>query len=643
MKRHYRSWLASMIGGCVLAAHAGPAFAVTKEEIMTLTKLGIAADEIIKAIDKDRTVFELSVGEILELKKAKVPEKVIKYMLETPKKFAGSSGGGKTPTAPPRELRDAPEETPEQAAAREERLRVESQRLVEERRKAEERQRRTFAEGVLKKGRELGDAGKYVEAIRTFEGFVSNGNFAPDSDEAYFARFGIANALVNAGLYQAAASQLVDLVLEGPKRPFFQVTFEQLRELRKKVNYSPPQLERLVEFAGDVEGFSEGFRDAFNYVVGEFFHEGRSADQAEAYLAKVGPNAPDYAKAQFLLGEFRVFLYQEDPQSTLAGRYLKEAIGAFQRAIVATEENRSDNEVRDVSFLALARIAYQIGDYDAAIYYYRKIPAKSFKQATAFYESAWVYFLKGDYNRALGTFHTLDTPYFDHFFYPEMWILEATAYLNTCHFGRAKLALQRFEQETLPLIQPLEDFLARTQRPEDFYAAVVSTVNGEQRFGLPEKLVASVLANVEFFNLYQTVRQIDAELKRVRKDAGALGETGARLVDNLTQLRADRVREVGLNIRLVLREVLQEMQKFRTKYVALGIDMEDLVIEEEDRRQAELAEGKTAVEEPVEKGGASAIVGSDTWRWPFEGEFWLDEIGSYRSTIADRCVREATE
>jgi hypothetical protein len=71
--------------------------------------------------------------------------------------------------------------------------------------------------------------------------------------------------------------------------------------------------------------------------------------------------------------------------------------------------------------------------------------------------------------------------------------------------------------------------------------------------------------------------------------------------------------------------------------------MEDLVIEEEDRRQRDLADGKAEDDDTVEKGGTSAIVGSDTWRWPFEGEFWLDEVGSYRSTIADICVREATE
>lgn len=639
MKRSPRYWMTALVGSCVIASSSSPAFAVTKEEIMTLAKLGISADEIIKAIDKDRTVFDLSVAEILDLKKANVPEAVIKYMLETPKKFAGPEAEGGDDVKTP----EVPTETPEQIAAREERLRQESARLLEEKRKAEEAQRKAYADGVLKRGRDLADGGKYVEAIKAFESFVAQGNFAPESEEAYFARFGIANALVKAGLYQAAASQLVDLVLEGPQRPFFQVTFQQLRELRKKVNYSPPQLERLVDFAGGIENFSEGFRDEFNYVVGEFFHEGRSVAQAEAFLSKVSPSAPDYGKAQFLLGEFRVFLYNEDPSGALAGRYLQEAVGAFQSAIIATEENGSAPEVKELSFLALARIAYQIGDYDAAIYYYRKIPQGSYKQVVAFYESSWVYFLKGDYNRALGTFHALDSPYFSHYFYPEMWILEATAYLNMCHFDRAKLALQRFEQETLPLIQPLENFLAATQRPEEFYNALVSVVKGDQRYALPERLVAPVLANVEFFNLYQTVRQIDGEISRVRKDAAALGPFATSLLDNLTQLRQDRIREVGLTVRLILRDVLQEMQKFRTKFVALGVDMEDLAIEELDRRaqQGDGTDGEATKD--AEKGGQSAIIGSDTWRWPFEGEYWLDEIGSYRSVAADICVREASE
>ena len=119
----------------------------------------------------------------------------------------------------------------------------------------------------------------------------------------------------------------------------------------------------------------------------------------------------------------------------------RSAVQSFQNAIVATEENGSDPEIRDLGYLALARIAYDSEQHDAAIYYYRKIPKGSYKRATAFYESAWVYFVKGDYSRALGTFQTLHSPYFEHQFYPELWILEATVYMNTCRFGDAEESL----------------------------------------------------------------------------------------------------------------------------------------------------------------------------------------------------------
>ncbi|MCC6621136.1 MAG: tetratricopeptide repeat protein [Deltaproteobacteria bacterium] len=633
MKRYLRS----LVFGGVIASTAlasGPAAAVTKEDIITLAKLGINEDEIIKTIDKDRTIFDLSVGEILELKKANVPEKVIKYMLATPKKFGTGTTTGPTgpgPTGPTGPVE--PTETEEQRAAREERLRQEAAKLIEEKKKAEEAQRKAYAEGVLAKGRRLGDEGKYVEAIQAFQSFVQQGNFPPESEEAYFAKFGEANALVKANLLQSAAPLLVDLVLEGPDKPFFQTAFQQLRTLRKQVDYSPPQLERLADFAGKVTGFSQSFQDEFNYVLGEFFHEGQEWTQAVAFLDAVTPRAADYAKAQYLKGFIEV-------QNEL----YKSAVESFQRAIIATEENASAEDVKDLSFLALARIAYKIGDYDAAIYYYRKIPHGSYKQATAFYESAWVYFLKGDYPRALGTFHTLDSPTFEHYFYPEMWILEATAYLNTCHFDRTKLSLKRFEEDVLPLITPLESFLQKTQKPEEFYAALVSVVNGKKVYELPDKLVDPVLSNVEFYNLYRTIKRIEKEQGRIQQDAGRLGPYASELLDRLAKLRTDRVREIGISVRLILADVLQELKKFNTKYIELGIDLDDIMIEEKDRQQRALDEGRTLeTAQSTGGGGSTAIIGSDTWRWPFEREYWSDEIGAYRSTIADKCVRESEQ
>ena len=628
--------LVAILVGTALLTTGPAASAVSKEEIMTLSKLKIGDDEIIAAIDRDKTVFDLAVAEILELKKANVSEKVIKYMLATPKKFGAGTdvAGPGDPTGPAGPSDTPPAETEEERLAREERLRQESQKLIEEKRRAEEAQRKAYAQGVLKRCQELGDGGDYVGAVQAAQQFVEQGGFAADSEEAYYAKFCTANAFVKAGLLQSAASTLVEIVLDGPEKPFFQTAFKQLRSLRKQIDYSPPQLERLADFSGNLGAFSRGFQDEFNYVLGEFFHEGTEWTTAVAFLDAVSPQSPDYAKAQYLKGFMEV---QND--------LYKSAVGSFQRAITATEENESAPEVRDLAFLALARIAYRIGDYDAAIYYYRKIPAGSYKQATAFYESAWVYFLKGDYPRALGTFHTIDSPAFSSYFYPEMWILEATAYLNTCHFDRTQLSLKRFEEEIMPLLTPLENFLNKTTRPAEFYKAVVASSERKTVYELPPRLISPVLANVEFYNLYRTIKQIEKEIRRLDKDGARLGPYGADLLTRLNKLRGDRIRQIGLTIRLILSDTLKELQKFKTKYIELGIDLEDIKIEEQNRQERERQMGGAKPEAPVaaQSGGTSAIVGSDTWRWPFDNEYWADEIGSYRSFVKDLCAREAAE
>ena len=143
-----------------LIAMSTPASAITTEEVITLTKLGIPPAEIIKAIDKDKTVFTLSVGDILNLKKAGVAEPVIKHMLSTKERYGGGTetGGSATPgktgtTTTP--TTGAKELTPAERAERERRMREEAERLMAEKKRAEEAQRKAYAKGVLATGRRL--------------------------------------------------------------------------------------------------------------------------------------------------------------------------------------------------------------------------------------------------------------------------------------------------------------------------------------------------------------------------------------------------------------------------------------------------------------------------------------------------------
>ena len=614
------------------------ALAVTKEEIITLTRLGIGKDEVIKTIEKDRTVFELAVQDILQLRRAGVHPDVIKLMLESKQRFGAAPG--QTPTAAPAPVAPAPvqpEMTPEEKAAEEERLKLEAQRLAEEAQAARDAQRRAYAQGVLGKGKAQADEGKFVQAIQTFQQFLSDGAYQPGSEEYIIARFGIANALVKANLLQSAAETLMEVLLATSRRvqmdpeygaPFFKPAFEMLRGLRQSVGYSPPELEQLTDF--DVSGYSQEFQDEFHYVLGEFFYESQRYERAFPYFERISDRSDDFAKSLYL----RALLQIDE-------KLYRSAAETLQQAILAAEKNKTDATVIELSYLALARIAYANSNYYAAVFYYRKIDVKSVRAPTAFFESAWAYFLNGDSMRALGMFHALHSPAMAHFFYPELWILEATVYLNTCNYAESRQALNRFKDDIARHAPPLKRFLQKARNPMDTYRGVISTIGGSNTAGLPNELTRPLLADVDFYNLHRTIRQIETEEKILTESKDELGDFARSLLARLATARQNTLIRAGIRAQRVLRDVAGDIDKFSTNVTEIEIDLSDieiLAIDEETRRLSDEAAAEAAATQEAAR-GAVAIVGSDSMAFPFEGEYWVDEIPYYRSMIKDRCVR----
>ena len=66
-----------------------------------------------------------------------------------------------------------------------------------------------------------------------------------------------------------------------------------------------------------------------------------------------------------------------------------------------------------------------------------------------------------------------------------------------------------------------------------------------------------------------------------------------------------------------------------------------------DKLQAEIDEGykgkittDTGAKDAARQRTASALVGDRYLTWPFEGEFWADEIKNYRSYLTNQCKEE---
>ncbi|MEC7947698.1 MAG: tetratricopeptide repeat protein, partial [Myxococcota bacterium] len=126
--------------------------------------------------------------------------------------------------------------------------------------------------------------------------------------------------------------------------------------------------------------------DQVKYTVGKsFWRQGENA-RAKALFMEIPVGGGFYARARYFMG------------AVLASE------GEFQAAaaeFARVAELESAGPVRELAWLALARVLYEIGEYDQALAAYRNIPAGSTYLADQLYEMVWAYIKQGDWEGAL--------------------------------------------------------------------------------------------------------------------------------------------------------------------------------------------------------------------------------------------------
>ena len=156
------------------------------------------------------------------------------------------------------------------------------------------------------------------------------------------------------------------------------------------------------------------------------------------------------------------------------------AVKSFQRIEKALEEGVSgveeEGRMRDLAYLSMARTYYSASvrlnpetniptidgtKLSAAVKYWNQIDVASEYWLDALFEESWAYFMAGDYTRALGNIHTIQSPYFPNSFYPEADILKAVIYFANCNYEAAMVVVARFNKHFVPIKDELNKILNR--------------------------------------------------------------------------------------------------------------------------------------------------------------------------------------
>jgi tetratricopeptide (TPR) repeat protein len=263
------------------------------------------------------------------------------------------------------------------------------------------------------------------------------------------ARYLIAHSLFQAGFFGAAQPLLVDLVSTKWRRSAVGMIALALEKTRDD-SVASQVLSKV-----SLSQIPEDQQTLFSFHLGRILLNQGARAPALAAFQKVQSNHPRYPESMYLSG---ILLSAELSSRNSAEDWDKEdsAVGlsrlSFEQALTAAEASNL-KDLRSLIQLALARLAYQVGQFHQANFYYDQIPNSSPYVREALYESGWSLFRLGEFNRSLGRLHALGSSYFEDRDLPELWILRSLSYLKLCRFEEARTAANTF-QARLESIRP---------------------------------------------------------------------------------------------------------------------------------------------------------------------------------------------
>lgn len=492
---------------------------------------------------------------------------------------------------------------------------------------------------------------KYWDAAKALYR-VYAGETGDDDGNRQVAQFDLAKALYKLKFYQAAYS-IFSEISDKPNHLKYNETLLWLAKLATDLPEPADIIERVGKYnESHVAKFDNNEQAELywqlNYLLGRYRYRNGKFQEALALFGKVNRKSKHYVEAQFFGGISNVQMRQSKP-----------AVEAFQRILGAIDEGdvpaEDEARFRDLAYLSMARTFYsasiRVDDntnqptidqtrLSAAVKYWNKVDIASEYWLDALFEESWAYFMAGDYSHALGNIHTIQSPYFPHAYYPEADVLKAVIYFSNCQYDDALTIVAKFRAQYEPikaeLAKTLDKFKKGSGEEEDFYK-FLRDVRDDKALLDPKiaPIVKTSLSDRQLLRNLEYVRLLDEEDKRFKKAPASFKDSKlADIVnDAVHDARALAVRNAGELARARYQRNLDEMSEQLRNGQKILID-----ITAAQRNQLDQAALNSQITREESKAN---IVKPDEEHviWPFNGEYWRDELGFYRQTITSKCGR----
>lgn len=460
------------------------------------------------------------------------------------------------------------------------------------------------------------------------------------------AQFFLGKSLFHLKFYQSALAVFEEIVQMGEAHLYFRPVLEWLAQL-SRVLPEPAGIIGLTGLYGDTPEVLADFntperKETYNellYLMGRYWYNQKEFARARVFLQAVEKGAKYHVHSLFFVG----VTYVRERQASPAVKSFRKIVDKFKgtpRIFLSAEEER----YLDLAWLCLARIYYSTEHWDSALESWSNVPMTSEYWLDALFEESWAYFQVGDdpkiqgYQKALGNIHTLNSPYFVNRFYPESLVLKSVIYFSNCWYEESNATVESFQQEYQPVKDELQEEMKKYDDNVKFFE-FLRAVSEKRAKGLSPrvmKILNVALGDRTLLRSLEYVKLLEKEEARLSKMPPEFrnASIGIRILQDIAAAKSVAVDNAGNLARSRFERLLGELQDLLNQSTAIQIEILNAI-------RGELKQeivNELEITAPTEK-AAKPKVDSEHHIWPFQGEYWRDELGFYRQVIVSKCGR----
>jgi tetratricopeptide (TPR) repeat protein len=518
---------------------------------------------------------------------------------------------------------------------------------------------------------------KYETALALFQELIQSGH------EKVPATYQLALAAQKLGLHSEFRYQMLKILDEKDK------TWQTHAAEQLAMNAVPGDTELVPLVDPVIEAQKIELENADQYQINraKYYMAKKDLTKSFAAIDEISMESPKYDEALFLKS---VILYR--------GGQLKESLGLAEKVVHDYLDKSSNDELKSIAALTLARMYFQLGKYKDAFNTYLKVDKQNPEWLQAMTEQAWAQILAHDYEGAAGNMFSLHTDFFKKAFNPESYVVRTVAYLNLCQFGDGAKVVYDFKRKYTPVYKMIEVYKNKTKNSSQYYDTIKSWAkNPDLKIvdGLPRQFIFALTRQPGFILEQKNINSTEDQESRMNQVMLDFIKTERSSLAGQTEVKKtqeDLKRQLASTKDAADKKAIQDkityqqhrLESFKTQYeiskrarnALSSLRDQGLRRLEKEKSHFRLAAGKavqsrfgemmktlyTSLDQSevlqyelysgagehlryqmaggkVNDKAHPELKAEDgkAMNWDFRGEIWEDEIGFYRSSLKNVC------